>query len=367
MPNDVLRPKGTPDTFLSYMRGSIVAFAILAGSCAWASESPPSLKIVKRTQLLMGTLVQVTAVGPGEQVAGLAVSAGLAEIRRLEALLSTWIPTSELSRVNAAAGVKPVAVSPETLTVLMWSLEIARLTGGAFNIAVGPAMDAWSVTHEPRIPDDAELARLKPLLDLSQIQLNEQAGTVFLTQPHMRIDVGGIGKGFAADRAVAAMQAAGASAGVVALSGDIRTFGEMPDGRPFLFGIRHPRMEGALLARVELRDEAISTAGDYERFFEKDGINYHHILDPHTLWPARACQSVTVIARQGVMADGLDTGIFVLGPERGIELVERLPDVEALIVDRDGKVWISSGLKGRVHMESSSLEDDRSASNTPTR
>ena len=359
---DGLWPKGAQDTLLNYTCCSVVAFVILTGSCAWASDSPASLKTVKRAQLLMGTLVQVTAVGPSEQVAGLAASAGLAEIRRLEALLSTWIPTSELSRVNAAAGLSPVAVSPETMTILAWSLEIARLTGGAFNIAVGPAVDAWSVTDEPRIPDDAELARLKPLLELTQMQLNEQAGTVFLTRPHMRLDVGGIGKGFAADLAVAAMQAAGASAGVVALSGDIKTFGEMADGGPFLFGIRHPRLEGTLLARVELRDEAISTAGDYERFFEKDGINYHHILDPDTLWPARACQSVTIIARQGVMADGLDTGIFVLGPERGIELVERLPDVEALIVDRDGKVWISSGLKGRVHMEPSSLEEDRDRS-----
>jgi thiamine biosynthesis lipoprotein len=349
---------------LQYLLYPILGIAFLAGSYAWASDSSPRFQTVKRSQLLMGTLVQVTAVGPSEQIAGQAVSAGLAEIRRLEALLSTWIPTSELSQVNAAAGLKPVAVSPETMAVLKWSLEIARLTGGAFNIAVGPAVEAWNVTQDPRIPDDAELARLRPLLDLAQMHLNEKTGTVFLARPRMRIDVGGIGKGFAADRAVVAMRAAGASAGVVALSGDIKTFGQMPDERAFIFGIRHPRVEGALLARVELRDEAISTAGDYERFFEKDGVIYHHILDPHTLWPARACQSVTVIAREGVMADGLDTGIFVLGPELGLELVERLPGVNVLIVDREGKVWISSGLKGRVQMEPAILDGsgDRSTS-----
>jgi len=349
-------------TLPEYVWCPVIVFAILTGSCAWASDSPASFQIVKRSQLLMGTLVQVTAIGPSDQVAGQAVSAGLAEIRRLESLLSTWIPKSELSQINAAAGLKPVAVSPETLSVLLWSLEIARMTGGAFNIAVGPALDAWSVTDEPRIPDQAELTRLKPLLDLSHIHVDEQARTVFLSQPRMRIDVGGIGKGFAADHAVSAMQAVGASAGVVALSGDIKTFGEMPDGLPFLFGIRHPRVDGALLARVELRNEAISTAGDYERFFVKEGISYHHILDPQTLSPARACQSVTVVARQGVLADGLDTGIFVLGPERGIELVERLPDVEVLIVDREGKVWMSSGLKGRVHMEPVNPEDRRDPS-----
>ncbi len=329
----------------------------LVAGCALTPEEQPPSKMVKRSQLLMGTLVQVTAVGPNDRVAAHAASAGLAEIRRLELLLSTWIPTSELSQVNAGAGLNPVAVSPDTFTVIMWAFEIARLTGGAFNIAIGPAVDAWSVIHEPRIPDDAELLRLKPLLDLSRVHFDKQARTVFLSQVGMRIDVGGIAKGFTADKAVAAMQRVGATAGVVALSGDIKTFGLMPDGKPFTFGIRHPREDGTLLASVELRDEAISTAGDYERFFEKDGVIYHHILDPATLWPAQNCQSVTVLARHGVMADGLDTGIFVLGPARGMELVERLPDVEALIVDRNGKVWISSGLKGRVHMEPRSLKD----------
>lgn len=350
---------------LEYAWRPIVVIAALASSCAWAPDNPTSIQTVKRSQMLMGTLVQVMAAGSSSRIAGSAVSAGLEEIRRLELLLSTWISTSELSQVNAAAGFNPVTVSPETLTVLKWSLEIARLTGGAFNIAIGPAVDAWSVTHEPRIPDDAELLRLRPLLDLSDIHLNEQARTVFLSRPGMRIDVGGIGKGFAADRAVAAMQAAGATAGVVALSGDIKTFGLMPDGQAFLFGIRHPRVDGALLARVELHDEAISTAGDYERFFAKEGIIYHHILDPATLQPARACQSVTVIAREGVMADGLDTGLFVLGPKRGIELVERLPDVEAFIVDGDGKVWISSGLVGRVHMEP--LNPERNAEDSASK
>ena len=191
-------------------------------------------------------------------------------------------------------------------------------------------------------------SRLRPLMDVAHIRLDEGAGTVLLTQAGMRVDVGGIGKGFAADLAVAVMQAAGATAGVVALSGDIKTFGRLPNGTRFSFGIRHPRQEGALLARVELENEAISTAGDYEKVFERDGIRYHHILDPRTLQPARECQSVTVIAKKGVVADGLDTGIFVMGPERGMELAEQLPDVEAVIVDRDGNIGVSSGLKGRI-------------------
>jgi thiamine biosynthesis lipoprotein len=145
-----------------------------------------------------------------------------------------------------------------------------------------------------------------------------------------------------------AMKKAGASAGVVALSGDIKTFGQLPGGKRFPVGIQHPRQEGSVLAWIDLQDEAISTAGDYERFFERDGVRYHHILDPRTLQPARRCQSVTVVAREGIWADGLDTGIFVMGVESGMRLIEALPDVEAIIVDHEGVVHVSSGLRDRI-------------------
>jgi thiamine biosynthesis lipoprotein len=296
----------------------------------------------------MGTLVSVTAVASTEAIAQAASTAGFAEIKRLEHLLSTWIPTSELSRVNLAAGLRPVGVSRETLELVSRSLEMTRLTEGGFNIAVGPAVEAWSVTELQRIPGITELDGLRPLIDWTAIQFDVTAGTIFLPKPGMRIDVGGIGKGYAADRATEAMKQAGARGGVVALSGDIKSFGDLPGMEGFPVGIRHPRQEGMLVATIDLHDEAISTAGDYERFFERDGVRYHHILDPQTLQPARACQSVTVIAKEGTVADGLDTGIFVLGPERGMALVERLPDVEAVIIDDQGKVTVSSGLRSRL-------------------
>ena len=154
------------------------------------------------------------------------------------------------------------------------------------------------------------------------------------------------------------MQQAGATAGVVALSGDIKTFGRMPDQKRFVFGIQHPRKEqGVILGRIELENEAVSTAGDYQRFIMKDGIRYHHILNPATLQPARECQSVTVIAKDGVMADGLDTGIFVMGPEKGMALIESLSDVEGVIVDQQGKIYISSGLQSRLMLISEASAD----------
>jgi thiamine biosynthesis lipoprotein len=326
----------------------IVVFSFLFCTLIASDIARADVSTVRRSQMLMGTLVSVTAVAPDEATAQRAAASALIEIRRLEELLSTWKPTSELSSLNVAAGREPVKISRDTMDVLMRSVEVARLTEGGFNIAIGPAVQAWSVIEHVNIPSQEQLDRLRPLVDLSALQLDEARQTAFLTRAGMHVDVGGIGKGFAADRAVEAMRAAGATAGVVALSGDIKTFGRMPDGEAFLFGIQHPRKDTALLATIELYNEAISTAGDYERYFERDGVRYHHILDSRTLQPARECQSVTVIAKEGVMADGLDTGIFVMGPQRGIELVERLPDVEAVIVDREGRILVSSGLRPRV-------------------
>ena len=304
--------------------------------------------IVTRAQMQMGTVVKITAVARSESIAQAAATAGFAEIHRLEELLSTWIPTSELSRVNASAGVMPVSVSPETMAVVQGAIQVAEMTDGGFNIAIGPAVEAWNVIDGRLIPTEPELKVLRPLLDLKAVHANVRQRTIFLEKAGMRIDVGGIGKGYAADQAVMAMKKAGASAGVVALSGDIKTFGQLPGWKKFPVGIQHPRKEGEVLAFIDLEDEAISTAGDYERFFERDGVRYHHILDPKTLQPARSCQAVTVIAREGIWADGLDTGIFVMGVELGMRLVESLPDVEAIIVDHEGLVHVSSGLQDRI-------------------
>lgn len=325
----------------------LATFLSLLSGCTALTGASGSI-VVKRAQMHMGTLVSVTAVAPTDEVAHRAIASGFKEIKRLEQLLSTWIPSSELSRVNQAAGREPVTVGPETVEVVRRSLEIARLTDGGFNIAVGPAVEAWSVTERQRVPSDAELRQLKPLVEWSMIQLDEEARTIFLPRAGMRIDVGGIGKGYAADRAADEMKQAGATGGVVALSGDIKAFGTIPGTGGFPVGIKHPREDGNTLGVIELNDEAISTAGDYERFFERDGVRYHHILDPQTLRPAWMCQSVTVVAKEGILADGLDTGIFVLGPERGMALVERLPGVEAVIVDHEGHVAVSSGLRGRL-------------------
>jgi thiamine biosynthesis lipoprotein len=297
----------------------------------------------------MGTIVEITAVAPNEGIAQAALSAGFQEIRRLEQLLSTWIETSELSRVNQAAGREPVPVSADTFDLLTRSLEAAEHTDGGFNIAIGPVVQLWSVTEAQRIPSAMELDIARPYVDYRRIRLDPVRRTVFLEKAGMRLDVGGIGKGFAAEKTAALMRELGATGGLVAAAGDIRAFGRRANGTAWPIGIQHPRESGTVLGTLEAADEAVSTSGDYERFFIKDGVRYHHILDPETLQPARLCQSITIVAPDAAWADALATGVFVMGPVKGMALIERL-GFGAVIVDAAGRVTVSSRLRDRVRL-----------------
>jgi thiamine biosynthesis lipoprotein len=315
-----------------------------------ATTQPATVSITaKRAQVLMGTMVEITAVAPNEILAQAALAAGFQEIRRLEALLSTWIETSELSLVNQAAGQEPVGVSEETFALLKRALEVADYTEGGFNIAIGPAARLWNIPEAPHIPSDMELEIAAQYVDYHNIHLNPTRRTVLLEKPGMKIDVGGIGKGFAAEKAAAVMREVGATGGLVAVSGDFRVFGKRADGTAWPIGIRHPRRDNTILATLDSTDEAISTSGDYERFFIKGGIRFHHILDPDTLKPARLCQSVTVVAPDAGWADALATGLFVMGPVKGMALIERL-GFGAVIVDAQGGISISSRLRNRVKL-----------------
>ena len=313
------------------------------------AQGPSSAVTRTRAQMLMGTMVKITAVALNEILAQAALTAGFQEIRRLENLLSTWIETSELSRVNQAAGQEPVSVSEETFALLRLALEVAEYTEGGFNIAIGPAVRLWNIPEAPRIPSDMELEIAAQYVGYHDIHLDSTRRTVLLAKPGMKIDVGGIGKGFAAEKAAAVMREVGATGGLVAVAGDLRVFGKQADVTAWPVVIQHPRQPGRILATLEATDEAISTAGDYERFFIQDGVRYHHILDPETLQPARLCQSVTVIAQDGTLADGLDTGVFVMGPVKGMALIERL-GLGAMIVDAQGGISVSSRLRNRVKL-----------------
>ncbi|MBI3595449.1 MAG: FAD:protein FMN transferase [Nitrospirae bacterium] len=342
-------------TILPRLRLRVVSFpmwVLTAGVLLIFSISAcsPKLEVYHRSQYQMGTIVDLKVAASSEKAADEAMSAGFAEIRRLEELLSVYKETSEYSKINQMAGIEPVAVSPETFELVQKGLEAGKMTDGGFNIAIGPAVMLWGVTESHHIPSQKELEQIRPLVDLSKVVVDISHRTVFLTEKGMKIDSGGNGKGFAADRVKTVLQNSGIQSGIVALAGDDKVFGKRPDGKPWRVAISHPRKKGEVLAYLELTDKAISTAGDYERFFEKDGVIYHHILDPVTLQPARECQSVTLISDEGIIADSLDTGIFVMGPEKGMALVEKLPYLGGVIVDKNGKILISSNLKDKVKL-----------------
>ena len=298
----------------------------------------------------MGAEVRVTIWTADETVARAAMAAVFAEFDRLDALLSVWKPGSEVQRINAASGGDPVHVSADTLAVVRAAHHTSTLTDGKFDITFGALSDVWKFDHDQdnRVPSDEEIAARLPRVDFQAVWIDEAAQTIALARSGVRIHLGGIGKGYAVDRAIAILREHGLRDFLIQSGGDLFAAGQ-PGDRPWKLGINDPRgAPDESFATVELRDRTFSTSGDYERFFVKDGQRYHHLLDPDTGRPARESRSVTIVAPTATEADGLSTGVFILGPEKGMALVERLPEVEAVIVTADNRVLISSGLRGRV-------------------
>jgi len=287
--------------------------------------------------------IQIDAPAESEAAARRATEAAYKEVDRLVAILSEWQPDSEVSRVNAAAGGAPVPVGPETFAVVQKAIEIGALTGGAFDITFLPLGRVWDLKRRPPLlPSPAAIAEARELVDYRRIVLDAEQHTVQLPRLGMGIGLGGIAQGFIADRVADCLRERGFSNFLVDVSGDLRVDG-LVDGRPWRIGIQHPRIHGQMIAWLPVSNLSVETSGDYERYFEVDGRRYHHIMDPATGWPAAGCQSVTVVSRDTGIADALATGLFVMGPERGLELAERLPEVEALIIDAAGKMHTTSG------------------------
>ena len=294
-----------------------------------------------RDQALMGTRFQIQVIASGPIAAAEAIDAAFRELARVELLISEWRDDSEISAVNHAAGGAPVAVGHELFEVVTAALEISALTQGAFDITFASCGHLWSF-KDARRPSPSELRACLPLIDYRLVELHDRPARIALASPKTRIGVGGIGKGYAVDRAAATLEAHGITSYVVDGGGDIRLRGQNL-GRPWRVGIAHPRRRGQLLGLLEVESGAVVSSGDYERFFEEHGTVYHHILDPTTGTPAREVIAVTVIAPTAMWADALSTALFVMGPERGLALVERLARTEALIIAPDATQHTSSG------------------------
>jgi FAD:protein FMN transferase len=332
----------------AWMRVCFVALVALGAGCARVAEAPARVRVVE-ARLAMGSMLSLTAWTTDEPRARAAFDAVFAEFDRLDAVLSVWKPGSDVMRLNAAAGGRPVPVARETREVLAAAAQVSAWTGGAFDVTFGALAEVWKFDHDQdnRVPSAAEIADRLPRVDHRAVTV-DASGTASIARAGVRVHLGGIGKGYAVDRAVTILREAGITDFMIQAGGDLYVGGSPNDG-PWRLGIQDPRGPGGQsFATLELTDATFSTSGDYERFFDRDGVRYHHILDPRTGQPARGCRSVTIVTREAVNADGLSTGVFVLGPEKGMALIEQLPDVEGVIVTADNDVLVSSGLRGRL-------------------
>jgi thiamine biosynthesis lipoprotein len=268
--------------------------------------------------------------------------------------MSEWKASSPLSAVNEHAGDGPVEVPEDLRRVLHRGIEVGNLTGGAFDVTWAALWGLWNFrAPDPHVPDPAEIARRVKLIDYRKVEIDDQAGTVRLPEKGMKIGLGGIAKGYALSRAAQMLRDRGLQSFMILGGGQVLAAGERREdgGRPWRVGIRDPRGgQQDYFAVLDVVNKSVSTSGDYERYFIADGVRYHHILDPRTGWPARGLRSVTVISPDAVLADGLSTGIMVMGPEKGLALAERLKNVEAVLVDDHGKVETTSGLGGTLKM-----------------
>jgi FAD:protein FMN transferase len=316
--------------------------ALAASMLVALCPSPASAGWVGKAIDLMGTRVSVDLWADDEEAGQELVASVLALYRHIDDDMSTYKPDSEVSRINARASTEPVPVSRELYDLIARALDLSTLSSGAFDItyeSVGYLYDF----HAHRHPTESEIDDRLPRIDYHLVILDPATQTIRFARDGVRINLGGIAKGYAVEQAAALLKRAGIEHAVLNAGGDTRVLGDRR-GSPWIVGIRHPRLATEVVTRLPLVDEAISTSGDYERFFEENGRRYHHIINPATGEPTEGILSTTVIGPDATMTDGLSTTLFVLGVDAGLKLIETLPEYEAVIIDGSGKLSYSSGL-----------------------
>ena len=292
----------------------------------------------------MGTMIEIILMGDDEGSADQAVLQAFQEMKRIETLMSSWIDSSDVTRINRSAGKEWVKVSPETMEVIKKAKEISELSEGAFDITVAPLVDLWRKAREKKTPPSVEDVKGKlDLVNFRNIGIDPK-GRVFLKKEGMAIDLGGIAKGHAVDKAFNVLRSLGYHNLIVNAGGDLRAGGKKHN-QPWSIGIQNPREPQKILTRIPLSDAAVATSGDYQKFFIYQGKQYHHIVNPKNGFPTEGCQSVTIVTKSCIAADGLATAIFVLGPKKGYALCQKLDGVDCLIVYEEGKIIRSPNLK----------------------
>ncbi len=303
-------------------------------------------QLFKVKTLLMGNQFEISVVATNEDWATVRINAAIAEIKRIEALLTTYKDTSETNLINRNAGIAPVKISKETFGLIERSIRISNLTQGAFDITYGSIdKSLWNFdTHMQALPDKETAAAMVRLINYRNIVLDTETTTVFLKEKGMRIGFGGIGKGYAAETAKKLMQEMGVESGVVNASGDLATWGLQPDGNEWTIGIADPNISGKLFSFINITGLAVATSGNYEKFIVINGKKYSHTINPRTGLPVAGIKSVTVITKNAEIADAMATPVTIMGVKAGLGLINQIKDIEVIIVDDNDKVYTSSNI-----------------------
>jgi thiamine biosynthesis lipoprotein len=294
----------------------------------------------------MGNRFELSVAAANQQQADYIIDAGIKEIQRIEALLTTFSDSSETNIINANAGIKPVSVSRETFNLINRSIKISVLTQGAFDITYG-SIDKrlWNFDKEmTELPDEQTAKKMVRLINYKNIVLDEENCTVFLKEKGMRIGFGGIGKGLAAERAKQVMKLHGAESGVVNASGDLTTWGLQPNGKQWTIAIADPNNAHLAFSYMEISDMAVATSGNYEKYVIIGGKKYSHTINPRTGLPISGIKSVTIITTNAEIADAMATPVTIMGVNAGLDMINQIKNMEAIIIDDDDKLYTSKNI-----------------------
>ena len=316
--------------------------AFLAIVLSLAAARPAGADWVRREEAIMGTRIYVEAWHDDPIKGETALDAVIANMRHIDRLMSHYRPDSDLSQINIRGATESVAVDPELFDLIRTSIHYSEITEGAFDITYASVGYLYDYPRHVR-PTEAEIKAALPGVNYRNLILDPAKHAVGFALPGMRIDLGGIAKGYACDRGVEILKRYGVENAIVTAGGDTRLLGDRR-GRPWMVGIRHPDDKARIVLSMPLANVGISTSGDYERFFDEGGVRYHHIIDPKTGKSPSGVRSVTIIGPTATDTEGWSKGVFIKGPAEGLRLLEQYPQMDAVVVDKDGKVWYSKGL-----------------------
>ncbi len=305
------------------------------------------LSLHKQSMKLMGNHFEITVVADDEAWANERIKIGVEEIKRIEKLLTTYAEASETNLINENAGIMPVKVSSEIILLIERSLRISSVTQGAFDISYGSVdKSLWNFDTTMKTLPSRDIAKQSVrLINYKNIIIDKEASTVFLKEKGMRIGFGGIGKGYAAEQAKNIMRNAGVESGVVNASGDLTTWGTMPNGEKWTIGIVHPEMADKVFSYMNVSGLSVATSGNYEKFIMIDGVKYSHTINPKTGLPVTGIKSVTIVSTNAEVADAMATPVMIMGIEAGLDMINQIKDIEAIVIDDNNTLYATKNIK----------------------